>query len=266
MSLLEGPKARAQTNSYDRPGPMALVKDAGSENLQSLVQAARAGEAAARERLIEKYQPFILKIAATVSRRYLQPGRDDEISVALMGFNEAIDCYQLGGKVPFLSFAEIVIRRRLVDYFRSQAVHNRELPLSSFEVEGEEEREGPWLPALAREAEAAQARVEESVERREEIMQLRTLLAEYGLSFTELARSTPKHADTRDRMIEIGRAVASDSQLRAQIKKRKALPIMAVALLSGLSRKTVERHRRYLLALVLILTNDLPHLQTYLRP
>ena len=41
---------------------------------------------------------------------------------------------------------------------------------------------------------------------------------------------------------------------------------MDVALLSGLSRKTVERHRKYLLAMVLILTNDLPHLQTYLRP
>lgn len=237
-----------------------------AESLQTLVRVARSGEAEARDRLIQRYKPFILKIAATVSHRYLRPGIDDEIGVALMGFNEAIDCYNLGSKVPFLSFAEVVIRRRLVDFFRSQAAHNRELPLSYLEAEGDEEWDSARLPALAREAEAAHARWEESIERREEIQRFQTLLTEYGLDFTGLVRVTPKHTDTRKRLIEVGRAIAANDRLLAQIKKRKAMPVLEVAGLSGLSRKTIERHRKYLLALVLVLTGDFPYLRGYLSP
>ncbi len=244
---------------------LGLQQPTEGDSLQTMVWAARSGEPGARDNLIRKYQPFILKLAAKVSRRYLRPGLDDEIVVAMMGFNEAIDCYNLGGKVPFLSFAEIVVRRRLVDYFREQAAHHRELPMSYFEAEGEEDRESPRLSFMLREAENSYLRMEESIERREEIRRFADILGDYALDFTVLVRSTPKHTDTRQRLIQVSRVIAASDRLMAQIAKRKALPILEVAELSGLSRKTIERHRRYLLALVLVLVNDLPQLQTYLR-
>ncbi|MGE5549714.1 MAG: RNA polymerase sigma-I factor [Bacteroidota bacterium] len=245
---------------------LGLQPSEQGECLQALVWAARTGDRAARDELISRYQPFILKVAAKVSRRYLRPGLDDEIGVAMMAFNEALDCYNHSGKLPFLSFAELVIKRRLVDYFRTQAAHSQELPMTYFEGDGEDEREHSRLPFLAREAEAAYIRVEESVERREEILRFKEILEEFGQSFSGLAAATPKHNDTRRRLIEVSRDIAGSERLIAQIRRRKALPIMEVAELSGLSRKTIERHRKYLLALVLVLLNDLPHLQGYLEP
>lgn len=241
------------------------LRQPDGDNLRTLVRAARADGAEARNMLIEKYQPFILKTAAAVSRRYLRPGEDDEISVAMMAFNEAIDSYNLQGNVPFLPFAEIVVRRRLVDFFRSQAARHKELPLSSLGPEtDEEQRDAPRLHALAREAENEHIRVEESIERREEILRFRAILDRYGLSFETLMRTTPKHADSRERLIEVARAVAGVPRLVEQIKRRRALPINEAALISGLSRKTIERHRHYILAVILVLINDLPHMQSFL--
>ncbi|MGE5598688.1 MAG: RNA polymerase sigma-I factor [Bacteroidota bacterium] len=245
---------------------LSLQQCEQGDSLQALVWAARSGDGEAREELIRRYQPFILKVAAKMSRRYLRPGLDDEIGVAMMGFNEALDCYNLGGKLPFLSFTEIVIRRRLVDYFREQAAHSRELPMTCFESEGEEEHEEPRLPFLAREAEAAYIKAEESIERREEILRFGRILKDFGLNYAMLAAAMPKHNDTRLRLIDISRAVAANDRLMSQIRKRKALPILEVAELSGLSRKTIERHRKYLIALILVMANDLPHLRNYLEP
>lgn len=230
-----------------------------------LVRSARLGKEDARNRLIAAYQPFIIKTASAVSRRYLQIGLDEEISVALMAFNEAIDCYDLGGKVPFLAFAQIVIKRRLVDFFRRQSRNSREVPFSHLEPDDEGERDYPAVASLYREAESNHANWLESIERREEILRFRRILADYGLDYKILARTTPKHDDTRLRLVEIARAAAAQGALTAQIRKRKALPVAELVQLSGLSRKTIERHRHYLLSLILLLNHDLPHLQVYLQ-
>ncbi len=63
--------------------------------------------------------------------QYLVLGRDDEASIAMIAFNEAIDAYSSdGGGASFLSFAEIVIKRRMVDFFRRQARRADEIPPS----------------------------------------------------------------------------------------------------------------------------------------
>ncbi len=237
---------------------------AEADSLMAMVQAARAGQADVRDSLIRQYQPFILRVAASISRRFLKPGQDDEFGVAMMGFNEAIDCYNPAGKVPFLSFAELVMRRRLVDHFRSQSAHLRELPLSSLEQDGEDERDYLNVHPLVYAAESAHARWEESMERREEIALFQGILNQYGLDYRTLAKATPKHSDTRRRLLEISHEVAAASHLVREIRRRRALPIGEIADLSGLSRKTIERHRKYLLGLILALTSDLPIFHSYL--
>ena len=55
-------------------------------------------------------------------------GRDDEASIAMIAFNEAIDAYDDSAGASFLSFAEIVIKRRMVDYFRRKTKRQEEVP------------------------------------------------------------------------------------------------------------------------------------------
>src|SRR5690554_430015 len=107
--------------------------------LPDLVAAAQAGDARAREQILYDYRPFFLRVASNSCRKYLVLGRDDEASIAMIAFNEAIDSYNSDGGASFLSFAELVIKRRLVDYFRRQSKRSEEIPLSSFESEEHED-------------------------------------------------------------------------------------------------------------------------------
>ena len=61
--------------------------------LGDLVAKARAGDDRARERILHEYRPFFLRVASSVCRKYLVLGRDDEASIAMIAFNEAIDAY-----------------------------------------------------------------------------------------------------------------------------------------------------------------------------
>jgi hypothetical protein len=67
--------------------------------------------------LINRYENFILKCASSAARAYVSKS-DDEWSIALSAFTEAIKNYS-ADKGSFLSFAELVIRRRMIDYIRS---------------------------------------------------------------------------------------------------------------------------------------------------
>src|SRR5690606_2812765 len=73
------------------------------------------------------------------SKRYIDPSHDDEYSIALAAFNEAIDGYQEGAGKSFLGFAETVIRRRLIDHVRREQRHAQSLPMSTFDDDREED-------------------------------------------------------------------------------------------------------------------------------
>jgi len=51
--------------------------------------------------------------------RYVAYGQDDELSIALMAFVEAIRSYDVS-KGNFLSFSQNVIKRRIIDYYRKE--------------------------------------------------------------------------------------------------------------------------------------------------
>ncbi len=224
------------------------------------VVAAQTGDADAREQLLREFMPFILKVASRATGRYLRPGVDEEISVALMAFNEAIDGFQ-SDRGGFLSFAETVVRRRLVDYFRRKKPSTQELTWTDLEVE---DAEGEVRnPAMDRVAEVAWAVAEEQESRRLEIEEFREILAQHGISFDDLVAGCPKHRDARERAIQIARLVVADKRMRASVAERHELPLKMLATLPGVRRKTIERHRRYIIAVALVLMHDLPYLQEY---
>ena len=45
--------------------------------------------------------------------------------------------------------------------------------------------------------------------------------------------------------------------------KKKTIPMKELSKSSGVDRKTLERHRKYLIAVTLILSEDLPHMAEY---
>ncbi|WP_305217061.1 sigma factor, partial [Klebsiella pneumoniae] len=70
--------------------------------------------------MLTQFTPLVIKIASGLTGRYMQVGRDEEISVGLLALNEAIDRYDPDKGASFISFASMVISNRLRDYLRSQ--------------------------------------------------------------------------------------------------------------------------------------------------
>ncbi len=249
-----------------RPGT-GPGREAGRENVDPetlVVQARNSDENGkrVREYLLQKYTPFIMGVASRVSGRYLELGRDDEAGVGLRAFNEAIDTYDHGSGRNFLAFAEMVIRRRLYDFFRKRSRWSREVPLTHYDREDED---GNTYNYVDKESSyRAYAEAVEVEERRAEILELARELHNYGISFQDLARVCPKHEDARRRAVEAAREVAADPELLNYLRHRRTLPLKALEERVRVSRKTLERQRKYIIAATLVLAGDFQYLREYL--
>ena len=62
--------------------------------------------------LLKAYQPFIAKTVSEVCKRFINPKRDDEFSIGLFAFNEALFLYAKNKGSSFLSFAKLIIKRK----------------------------------------------------------------------------------------------------------------------------------------------------------
>ncbi len=219
-------------------------------------------DSAERERLIERFTPFILRVTTRAVGHYVRMGQDDEVSVAMIAFNEAIDRFDASRGGNFLALAETVIRRRLVDHYRRERPH-AEIPLSAFSGD-DPERDAPFPGEEQAAIETHLAEVA-SQERREEIERYRAELGVVGIDFQQLLRHAPRHRDARAAAVSVARLVAATPEFASFLRERGTLPMGRIDGRVEVSRKTLERHRKYIVAVALALMGDYPYLQTYLR-
>ncbi len=214
-------------------------------NLKQRLDRVAAGDRQAREELIEHYRGFVKKEAQRVCRRYLEWGRDEELSIALMAFNEAIDDYRESKTASLESFARMVIRRRLVDYFRksdTRTVLTGEQALLQTPVEED------W----------------EQSERVEEVKRYRGLLESFGLTLKQVARAQPKYQETRKRLRNVAKIMAGNEELMKLLYQSRKLPKKRLCEMAGVTSRMLDRGRAYVVALALLLSHeDLPLLQGY---
>lgn len=229
------------------------------ERLEDVLARIKQGDIDARNQLIETYTPFVLKIASQRAGRYLNPNTDEEVSVALMAFNEAIDAYN-EDRGAFIAFSQTVIQRRLIDYFRQRRDEPHEILFS--DLEDPEAHHADAVP-LTQKAVSIWTAHEQEEARRQEIKEYETALQKLGIRWADLVRTAPKHRDSRTRAIELGRAVAQDPEQRQIVLKTGVLPMQALVQNFGVSRRLVERHRHYIVAVAVLLCLDLPYLQEY---
>lgn len=204
---------------------------------------------------IEEYKPFIAAAVEKTTGRYVSYGYDEELSIGLMAFDEAIVHYDRE-KGNFLSFAQNIIRRRLIDYYRKEKKHQSVTYISEYttdEADGEEVFE---QVIAASEAQEKYYREEINQLRRQELVQLKEELFNWGLEFSEVAKSSPKHTSTKSSYLDIVKYIIDRPELVAKIKEKKYLPIADIEEGVKLPRKTIERSRNYVVAAMLILTGD----------
>lgn len=230
-------------------------------------EALRAGQdEAAMEEFIRRHRRFILGCAYKTTHRFVSES-DDEWSVALIAFHEAVKSYD-AGKGNFKSFAALVIRRRLLDYLESQSRAGREITVGA--VGGDYAGDDEDVPAAELEVQRVVAR--RSMESgtaetamRDEIEAMQQVLSGYGFSFFDLADSSPKARKTKEACARVINALLGDDELLRQLRRSGALPSKALRQQAGVPKKILENHRRYIIAAAEILDGDYPHLAEYLR-
>ena len=228
--------------------------------LEELVLQIQNGDREKHDFLLKTYQPFMVKVVSQVCKRYIDPLQDDEFSIGLLAFNEAIFLYQPKKGKSFLSFAKTVVTRKVIDYLR----HTSRMPdvVSIESYYDEEKMENPLEVSAVIEKYHDE---EHELNRRLETLEFRKKLREYNLSIRELVEIAPKHRNSRVMAIRIARLLAEDEVFREYVSTRKRLPLKLLTERVDVSKKTLEKNRKYILALFIVLTSDFEYLQEYLK-
>ena len=210
-------------------------------------------------RFVEEYKPFIASCVEKFVGRYVRYGEDDELSIGLMAFVEAIKSHNRF-KGSFLSFAQKVIQRRLVDYYRKEKKHTGIISLNEYQQEESSEKDNFLAESIDR-----YSKDEISEYRKLELMELKNELLQWNITFLQLAEASPKHQSTRSLYSDITKFLLSRPDLTRQIKLTKTLPIIEIEKELGIPRKKVDRARKYIIATIIIATGDYQYIQEYLR-
>lgn len=230
------------------------------DQTEVLLDRATHGDNAAREQLIRDFVPFALRIASRRAGRYLRIGVDEEVSVAMLAFNQAIDAYHRGHG-SFVRFAQTVIQHRLADHWRRRP-KQRELLWSELE-ERDWEGEASY-PMLDMVAQAAWQVTQENEQWQLEIAEYQGALEAYGIRFEDLLSHGPKHRDARQRAMHVAVRLIADPEAREYLVLEKALPMKLMVGGGWGTRKTLERHRKYIVAIAIMFLNEWPRLQDFI--
>ncbi len=231
-------------------------KDAENE------KALKAGENTENlDRFIRDEQQHILKLTGRVLKKHITES-DDEYSIALMAVSEAVKTYDRT-RGDFWSYAAFVIKSRETDYYRKNIrAGENEITVSPEAFGGDVEEDDP-AKALQNDINQKTA-TETDTELKYEIEALGDKLEAYGISFFDLAECSPKAERSRKACALVLKALFTPPPLIDELIKSKTLPIKKILEREKVSRKLIDRHRKYLVTAALILKGDYPGIAEYI--
>ncbi|WP_100407974.1 RNA polymerase sigma-I factor [Bacillus solitudinis] len=221
---------------------------------------ARQGNNFARERLINHYKPYMINVAGHISKRYIS-WSDEEASISLLAFNRAIDTFKENSGRTFLNYVYLLIQRDLIDYYRKE---QREQHFSLDSTKDNEESNST-IQEQTKALESYEREVQ-TTELVEEILEFDQILRNYNITFEELEDYSPKHEDSRLALFQIAAFCSCDKECLSLLQRKKKLPITLISKKLGTKKKTLDRHRKYLITLILLqLHPQWEHLSQFIR-
>lgn len=202
----------------------------------------------AADELIAEYMPFIRSETAKFLNRPPNSS-DDELSIAMFAFYESIKNYsRLRGS--FLKFASLQIKNRLIDNFRKE---KRSKGLISLDQPDEDDKNELIDTISDEHDEYAESELREATQ--QEIAELSAQMTDFGVSMTDVADNSPRQRRTLEICNKAVRYARNNPEILADFLRTKKVPISRLAEGADVERKSLERHRRYLVAVLLICTN-----------
>lgn len=214
-----------------------------------------------RNAFIIQNEKFIIGCANRFTKRFITKS-DDEWSIALIAFSNAMDTYD-AEKGNFQSYARLLIERRLTDYVRSQARFSNEQSTEPYVFEGNVDEDSDNSAYQLHIVRATSTSDENPI--RDEILALNEILRTYDITFMDLTSCSPKAEKTKNACFQAISYMKENPLLVEKMRDTKLFPMKNITENTKLPRKILERHRKYIITATEILCNDFPLLQEYIK-
>lgn len=201
--------------------------------------------------VIENHMPFIIKSISDVTGRYVSCENDEELSVGLLGFHEAIERYD-NEKGHFLSYAKLVIGSRIKNYLKGENRHHHssleELLDKGLEIKDEYLEQEEDNSILV-----------------EEINKLKAEINSFGFTLEDLANEAPKQQATRKNAISLSEEICKDEEFTSFMYVKKRLPIKRIVLKFSVTEKVIKRSKKFIISVVIIIDKNFGALKNWIR-
>ena len=218
------------------------------------------------DNFIRENKKFILTQTYKTCHRFVNEC-DDEYSIALIAFSEAINSYDKA-KGNFYGFASLVIKRRLLDYIKFENRHAIEYSVETETLDGDLGNEED-ISALKLEVQdklvKESLRYNDKITIKDEILDLSDKLSIYGFTFMDISTSSPKAQKTKKQCGLVINYITSRAELVKVLRETKTLPVKKICENIKVPRKILERHRKYIITVVEIIYGDYPQLAEYVK-
>jgi RNA polymerase sigma factor len=209
--------------------------------------------------LIHDYMPFIKKCLSTVF--FKADERRNNTTEAMLAFIHSVKTYNPENGA-FIPYAQTVIRNRLINAALKEAAIKKTFFALSISKD-ENGTDGQWEPEAARrQYEIA----EEHKNLKMEIQAINREFGRWGFELLDLVKTCPKQERSRQTCGTIARKALENSKIIGEMARTHTLPIKQLAALSCYPEKTLEKYRRYIVALIVIMEGDYPYLRSFLPP
>lgn len=213
-------------------------------------------DAAKMEELIMDYLPYIKK--QLVGKNMLNIEYDDMLSLAMLTFMNCVRQYS-SDKGKFLSFCSTCIRNRLIDESRKAGTHiAKEIPLLT-EVDDVMAEPSDFHASIT-----VYKKEQERLFLSQEIDDFSHRLEDFGITFHELTKISPKQKRSRQLCIKLAKAITGNENFKTALLQYQRLAQTELAKEFDISPKTIEKNRKYIVTLSILLLGDYPGIKAYL--
>jgi DNA-directed RNA polymerase specialized sigma subunit len=206
--------------------------------------------------LLVEYTPFI---KSCINKQIFDcQSVDDATTIAMLTFTRCVNTYDKN-KGNFFIFAEKAIKRSLIDDYRLNSKHINTI---SFDEIIEDSKDSNFYEGQA--SVVHFEIVEQQRDLQSEITEFEIELNKNGLDFEKLIKISPKQKRSRNLCQQLANTILNDSDLKQNYIKTGRIPQNELAKKLNISNKTIEKYRKYLIVLLIILNGDYPLIRVFL--
>ncbi len=202
----------------------------------------KQGDLLVKKDFIARHKSFILETISYCLGRSTIPKNSPEYDIGLDAFCHAIDLFNPEKDKDFLLFSEQIIREWVLSYIKENKPTN---------VYGQIDEEKYYLYS--------------NYESTKDISQFKRSLWEYGIKLSELPNLSPDEKQNIGLCVRIARHLSTDDVLFEKVANNRNLSLEDFNDGIKLERRLFNRHKKYIIALTLIIKNNLRLLCSYLK-